>query len=191
MRQGCLYLLFLFCFPSYAKVDISVPKFTDKSGMSSCPGSLLAKQEADTALQAKLIEMMQNLERYQIQQREVRPMVPAHRLVGTVRMFEVCARAGQPGEDAKIELELQLLDSKGQLTHVFNSNSKTSSSAQNRAGDMAIEAAVLELAKRIDSAIPGKRAMRLTYKNGRAQKVADNEYQIQMIRRPNFTGKRR
>ncbi len=191
MRQGCLYLMFLLSCPSYAKVDISVPKFMDKSGASSCPGSVLAKESIDTALQAKLIEMMQELERYQIAQREIRPLTPAHRLVGTLRSFEVCGREGQPGQSAKIELDLQVLDSKGSLTHMFSSNSKTTSTAMNKAGDMAVEAAVLELARRIDSAIPGKKTIRLTYKGGRAQKVADNEYQVQMIRRPNFTGKRR
>jgi len=184
MRHGCLlFLLSIFAFPSYARVKISVDKFADKSAVSHCPGTALAKEDIDANLQSQLVDTLMQFDRYQIRQREVRPVKPAHRLVGVVRSFEVCARSGQPGQDAKIEIELTLLDGKGSMTHVFTSTASAYSGSIGVAGAQALAAAVDELARRIDGAIPGKRAMKLTYKGGRA--VTHNEYQVQLIRRPN------
>ncbi len=189
MRQGCLFLLFLIAFPSYAKVNVSVAKFQDKSGASRCPGSALAKHDIDFNLQERLIAAMQQLERYEIQEREVRPVSPKHRLAGTLRTLEVCPRPnGKLGQKAEIVLDLQIIDSKGTLTHVFSSTANATSAADGHATQIALEGAIKELARRIDNAIPGKTSTRLVYK-GRGRKVAENDYQVQMIRRPN-AGKR-
>lgn len=183
MRQGCLLFLLSICaFPSYARVNISVERFADKSSLSSCPGSAQAKEDIDANLQAQLVNTLMQFNRYKIQQREVRPVTPTHRLVGVVRTFEVCARMGQPGQDAKIEIELTLLDDKGAMTHVFTSTASAYSGSVGVAGEKALTGAVDELARRIDGAILGKRATNFTYKGGRSG--ADKEYEVQLVRRP-------
>lgn len=189
MRHGCLFLLFLFAFPSYAKVGISIAKFEDKTVADLCPGSATAKSEIHSELQERLIAAMLKLERFEIQEREIRPLSPRHRLIGSLRTLEVCPRAGgRIGQRAEIVLDLQLLDANGSITHVFTSNAKATSAARGQAGRMAIAAAVTELARRINGAIPGKASTRLVYK-GRGRNVADNEYEVQMIRRPNAGGR--
>ena len=184
MRQGCLlFLLSVFAFPSYARVNISVDRFADKSPLSTCPGSAQAKEDIDANLQSQLVNTLMRFEHYEIQQREIRPVKPAHRLVGVVRAFEVCARSGEPGQDAKIEIELTLLDGKGSMTHVFTSTASAYSGSIGVAGEKALVAAIDELARRIDGAILGKRtAMKVTYKGGRSG--ADKDYQVQLVRRP-------
>lgn len=187
MRHGCLLILLsVFAFPSYARVNISVDKFADKSNGSNCPGTTTSKADIGSNLQSQLVDTLMQFNRYKIQQREVRPVKHAHRLVGVIRTFQVCARSGAPGQDAKIELELTLLDGNGHMTHVFTSTVNASSGSQGIAGETAMSAAVGDLAHRIDGAIPSRRPTQVNLKAGRS--VASNshksEYQLELVRRP-------
>ena len=187
MRHGCLLILVsAFAFPSYARVNISVDKFADKSTGTTCPGSTQPKADIGSNLQSQLVDTLMQFNRYKIQQREVRPVKPTHRLVGVLRTFEVCARSGVPGQDAKIQLELTLLDAKGNMTHVFTSTVNASSGAQGIAGETALSAAVGDLAHRVDGAIPSRRPVQINFKGGRsvASSNLKTEYQLELVRRP-------
>lgn len=168
MRQFSLtFLLLLLALPGFthAKTDISVGRFEDRTEKGRCAAlTTKSKADLDKELQAKLITGLLELERFQIQEREVRKISPEHSIVGTVRTFEVCAGEGR-GQKVQIELEVQLLSAKGDLTHMFNSSAQTTSSAANRAPEMAMNTAINEIIKRIDDAVPRRKgAIRLTNK---------------------------
>jgi hypothetical protein len=183
MKQtAMLFLLALFAFPSYAKVKVSVERVVDAAEVSHCPGTAQLRPDLADNVRTQLIHTLIQHERYEIAQREVRPLRPEHRLAVTIHVFEICARKGQPGQDAHIELELRLLNAKGAMSHVFNATAKAFSGSLGVSGEKAITAAIEEIVRRVDSAIPGYRPLNLVYKGGRASR--DKDYQVQMIRRP-------
>ncbi len=184
MRQFSIpFLLILFALPAltHAKTNISVPRFADKTEKGPCAAqSSKAKADLDKQLQAKLIAGLMELQRFQIQEREVRKLNPEHSVVGTVRTFEVCLNDDRV-QTAQIELEVQLLGPKGELTHMFSSSAKTSSTAANRAPDLAINSAVSEIIKRVDDAVPRRKsALRLTSK---PRGLASNPMVVKLIPR--------
>jgi hypothetical protein len=155
-------------YPAFAqaKTGISVGRFADKTEKSRCPGlTRKAKADLDMKLQNQLIAGLMQLKRFQIREREVRSLRPEHSIIGSVRAFEVCAGQGR-GQVARIELEVQMLSAKGDLTHMFSSSASTSSAADNLAPQMAMNSAINELIRRIDDAVPRKGALRLTSKRG-------------------------
>jgi len=168
LRQFLItFLLFLLGLPDFAlaKTDISVSRFADRTEKGRCPAlTTKAKADLDKALQDKLIAGLLQLKRFQIQEREVRQIKPQHSIVGTVRAFEVCALEGR-GQKAQIALEVQVMNAKTGLTHMFSSSAQTSSAAADRALQMAMNAAISEIIKRVDDAVPRREgAIRLTNK---------------------------
>ncbi|NJM10024.1 MAG: hypothetical protein HC883_03815 [Bdellovibrionaceae bacterium] len=147
----------------HARTDITVGRFEDKTVKSRCPASDKFKENLDRDLQEKLITGLMGLERFQIQEREIRKIKPKHTIVGAIRTFEVCATEGR-GQEVQIAIDVQLLSAKGGMTHMFSSTAQASSSAANHAPQMAMSAAIDEIIKRLDDAVPRSATMRLSSK---------------------------
>lgn len=145
MKQVLFFMMGLLVFsPAVnAKLDIQVARFKDQSQKGRCAAATeKAKADIELYLQNKLIAGLMQLNRFQIQEREVQKLSPQYTIVGNVRDFEVCSK------QSRIALEVRLIHSKKGLTHVF------SSSAQARNSEKAISAAINETLLRLDNALP-------------------------------------
>lgn len=175
------FAVLLVSLPAYvqAKTNITVGRFEDKTEKSRCPATEKAKIDLDRDLQEQLIRGLMGLERFRIQEREIRKIKPQHTIVGAIRTFEVCNTQGR-GQEVQIALDVQLLSPKGDLTHMFSSSAQATSSAANQAPQMAITAALDELVRRLDDAVPRSKRDRLPLKR---KKKSDNGMSLQLVRR--------
>jgi hypothetical protein len=192
MRQSfsawmLLALICLVSFPVYAQ-KLSVSRFSDNTSISRCPQSDATKTDIDVNLQAEMANQLMELERFEIREREVRPLKAKLQLKGSVRTFEVCPITGSKGQDVEIVLDVQMLNAKGNMTHMFTSSAKVSHTGEGKATGEAIRYAIKELVARIDNAIPKIKTAKLPL--GKSEKVAKNDYKLQMIRKPSSSRKR-
>jgi len=182
-RSLFTFTVLMMSIPLYtqAKTDITVVRFEDKTEASRCPATTTkAKADLDRDLQAQLIKGLMELERFQIQQREIRKLKPEHTIIGSVRQFEVCSVEGR-GQEVQIAIDVQLLSAKGGLTHMFSTSAQATSAAANRAPQMAMNAAIGEIIKRVDDAVPRRKSERLPMK--RKKSGSDGGMMVKLVKR--------
>ncbi len=186
MRHSTLLLLtFIFMMiPAFAeaKTAISVAKFEDKTSLSHCQETPGARLNADSKIREQLIAQLMELRRFQIQEREIRPLKPIHALAGTVKLFEVCQQ-GRKGQSVRIEIDVKMTSKSG-LVRTFTSSAMASNTMAGLAPAQAIRAAVGEVVRRIDEAVPRYRQARLPIKRSR-RVIAENDVQVKMYRKSN------
>lgn len=175
-------LLFLLT-PSFgsAKTVISVRPFLDKSEALPCAAKqkgMLAGPRLTAKLQSELIRALLEYERFEIKEREVRPLRPELMLRGEVREFAACPRRGERMQKAAIAIDVHILNARGSLTHVFTSNASVTGSSNQLAAAKVIRLAVNEIARRFDSAMPGARPALPLGKTG-----PEGAYTVQLIKK--------
>ena len=185
MRQSTLLALtFVFMMiPAIAeagegKAPVTVLRFDDLSPVANCTETPGARLNASSQIREQLISQLVGLNRFLIQEREIRPMKPIHSITGSVRKFDVC-QFGKV-QEVSIEIEVKMISANG-ITRTFSSSSMASNSLSGKAPDQAIRAAVGEVIRRIDEAVPRYRQARLPIK--RSRRVADADVQIKMLRK--------
>jgi hypothetical protein len=187
MRQSTLLAItFLFMMipalaeAGEAKAPITVLRFDDVSPAANCTETPGARANAGSQIREQLIHQLMGLNRFLIQEREIRPLKPVHSITGAVRRFDVC-QFGKV-QDVSIEIEVKMMSGNG-ITRTFSSSAMASNSVKGRAPDQAIRAAVGEVIRRIDESVPRYRQVRLPVK--RLRQVADADVQVKMFPKSN------
>lgn len=160
------------------KAPMTVMRFDDLAPVSGCPETPGARLNASSQIREQLISQLMGLNRFLIQEREVRPLKPVHSIMGKVRRFDVC-QIGK-NQEVNVEIEIKMISSNG-ITRTFSSSSMASNTILGRAPDQAIKAAIGEVIRRIDESVPRYRQVSLPIK--RIRSVADNDVQIKLYRR--------
>lgn len=160
------------------KAPMTVMRFDDLAPVSGCLETPGARLNATSQIREHFIAQLMGLNRFLIQEREVRPVKPVHSIMGKVRKFDVC-QIGR-NQEVNIEIEIKMISANG-ITRTFSSSSMASNTILGKAPEQAIKAAVGEVIRRIDEAVPRYRQVRLPIK--RVRSVAENDVQIKLYRR--------
>lgn len=173
-------LLFLAAPVAWGKTPVSVVRFLDKSEESPCLKGKKGTPAPDlgTTLQNELIAELQKFERFVIKEREVRPVRAMIQLRGEVREFANCRARGEHRQKAAIAIDVRVLNAQGSLTHVFTSNASVTGATGAKAAARVIQLAVAEIARRLDTAMPGQTPLPLGKTGG------GGDYSIQLIKKP-------
>lgn len=160
------------------KAPMTVMRFDDLAPVSGCPETPGTRINGTSQIREQMIAQLMNLNRFLIQEREVRPVKPVHSIMGKIRRFDVC-QIGR-NQEVNVEIEIKMISANG-ITRTFSSSSMASNTVLGKAPDQAIKAAVGEVIRRIDESVPRYRQVSLPIK--RVRSVADNDVQIKLYRR--------
>jgi hypothetical protein len=157
------------------KAPITVLRFDDVAPVANCTETPGARANAGSQIREQFIHQLMGLNRFLIQEREIRPMKPIHTITGAVRRFDVC-QFGKV-QDVSIEIEVKMMSHNG-VQRTFSSSAMASNSVKGRAPEQAIRAAVGEVIRRIDESVPRYRQARLPMKRDR--RLADVDMRVKM-----------
>jgi hypothetical protein len=150
-----------------AQTEISFAKVEDRSPEAICNATAVAKPKLAEFFKQELERRLADSGRFFVAPAESHG---AFSVVSTINHFEVCDRRNRVGQDAELEVNVNLMDSSGKMTHMFTSRTKVSHSARSLAASEAVRMVVYDLVDKIDKTVPGPRG-------GIAQKDLD----VQML----------